>query len=426
MAERMRNLRAGAGLTKTSLARPKYTVSFVSQIEAGRRRPSPEALEFFAKQLGVSAQYLATGVPEDLERDLRFRLQEAEHSLLQDEAAAAAETLLSIRARAAEYGLEAIKQRALVLLGEARVRQGKTHEAIELLEEARGGDLSDHDEGSAVWALARAYRALGDLAYAVDVVESFLRKGERGPLDPTVAAQLQSVLVSIYFERGDITRASRAAERAVAAAKQGASTEIRAEAFWHASRVLAEAKRWDEALDYANRARALMEELEDRRSMGQVHTAYAFICLETDPPRIEEAREHLLDAERILSDAGSRGDLAYVYTERSRLALLEGNFDESLRYADAAIADCLPEDELEMARCVFRKGRALAALKRADEARAVLRDAAETFGRLGARQQEAACLRELGEVELVAGDQPAALDAFRQGLEALDPARTRV
>src|SRR5206468_12009488 len=108
---------------------------------------------------------------------------------------------------------------------------------------------------------------------------------------------------------GDMTKAEQAAERAVASAAQGASIEIRAEAFWHASRVLAETKKWDQALEFASRARALMEELQDRRSVGQVHTAYAFICLETEPPRLEEARGHLDQAERILSDIGSRGAL---------------------------------------------------------------------------------------------------------------------
>src|SRR5437016_2575602 len=40
LASRFRELRVRAGLTKTALARPKYTVSYVSQIESGRRNPS--------------------------------------------------------------------------------------------------------------------------------------------------------------------------------------------------------------------------------------------------------------------------------------------------------------------------------------------------------------------------------------------------
>ena len=77
LSTRLRDLRLQAGLTKTALAKPRYTVSYVSQIEAGRRTPSGEAVAFIAGQLGVSAQCLATGIPDEIEEELRFRLEEA-------------------------------------------------------------------------------------------------------------------------------------------------------------------------------------------------------------------------------------------------------------------------------------------------------------------------------------------------------------
>jgi predicted TPR repeat methyltransferase len=60
-----------------------------------------------------------------------------------------------------------------------------------------------------------------------------------------------------------------------------------------------------------------------------------------------------------------------------------------------------------------------------DGARTALGAAAESFRRLGARQQEAACWREMGEMDIAAGDGEAALKALREGLEALDPQRSR-
>src|SRR6266571_1547261 len=104
VSERLRDLRVRAGLTKTALAKPRYTVSYVSQIEAGRRNPSSEAVSFFADQLGVSSGYLATGVPDHVEEELRYRLEEAREAVRvhpQD-----AEALLRhVRERAGEYGL---------------------------------------------------------------------------------------------------------------------------------------------------------------------------------------------------------------------------------------------------------------------------------------------------------------------------------
>src|SRR5439155_25809993 len=77
LATRFRELRVRAGLTKTALARPRYTVSYVSQIESGRRTPSREAMEFFAERLSVTPRFLATGIPDGLEDELRYRLEEA-------------------------------------------------------------------------------------------------------------------------------------------------------------------------------------------------------------------------------------------------------------------------------------------------------------------------------------------------------------
>ena len=156
---------------------------------------------------------------------------------------------------AERYGVKRIHARGLALLGEALALGGRLREAIDRLEVALdAGELMERDTGLAVSRLARTYRTVGDLAYAAELVEGYLNRGERPPLEPGIAAELQSVLVSIYFERGDIHRSEQAALRALAAAGQGAPPQIRANAYWDASRVMAEAKRWDEALRHAQRA----------------------------------------------------------------------------------------------------------------------------------------------------------------------------
>ena len=53
LARRFEDLRVRAGLTKTALAKPRYTVSYVSQIESGRRTPSSEAMRFFAERMKI-------------------------------------------------------------------------------------------------------------------------------------------------------------------------------------------------------------------------------------------------------------------------------------------------------------------------------------------------------------------------------------
>ena len=425
VAARIRDLRVQRGLTKTALARPRYTVSYVSQIEAGRRIPSRQAMEFFADQLGVSSHFLTTGQPDELEHELRFLLEDARRALREGRAGDAYQGATVVVARAGEFQIRSIGAEARRVAAEALAEQGKLGAAIDAFEElTEDPELPLRERALAVVGLARAYRTEGDLAYAAQLVEAFLGRTDRAPLDPSLAAELQSVLVSIYFERGDIARAERAARHALDAAAHVGSLELRARAAWYASRVLAERRQWAEALEHATRARVYMEELDDRQSVARLHNAYAFICLDAEPPRIEEALDHLNRAEALLSGSSARGELAYVLEERGRIALLQEQPEEALRWAEQSLEQASP-DGLETARCWFLKGRALSAIGRREEARSALGEAAQRFGRLGARQQEAGAWRELGEIELESGDTGAALEALRAGLAALDPRRTR-
>src|SRR5437867_1040235 len=65
-------------MSQRELAAPRYDGSFVSQIEAGRRMPSPEALHFFARKLKVSPDDLSAEVPPSTRLELEMARQEAQ------------------------------------------------------------------------------------------------------------------------------------------------------------------------------------------------------------------------------------------------------------------------------------------------------------------------------------------------------------
>ena len=65
VGERLRQAREAAGLTQRELSFEGCTAAYVSRIEAGARVPSLQILHEFAKRLGVTPEYLATGQPEE-------------------------------------------------------------------------------------------------------------------------------------------------------------------------------------------------------------------------------------------------------------------------------------------------------------------------------------------------------------------------
>src|SRR5437660_808288 len=65
LGERLRQLRVAAGMTQTDLAGERFSKEYVSQIERGKTRPTPETIDWLAVRLGVDAGFLANGVSAD-------------------------------------------------------------------------------------------------------------------------------------------------------------------------------------------------------------------------------------------------------------------------------------------------------------------------------------------------------------------------
>ncbi len=133
---RFHDLKKQRGLTTTALAFPRYSVSYISRIEAGQRRPSPEALAHLAERLGVSSDYLATGIPDGLESSIRFRLEDARRQLYAETAAAVEESLRDLLAEVEGYKLDSLRAMILAALGVSLRLQAHFREAIEAFEQA--------------------------------------------------------------------------------------------------------------------------------------------------------------------------------------------------------------------------------------------------------------------------------------------------
>src|ERR671928_91713 len=65
LGDRLRQLRTAAGMTQTDLAGDRFSKEYVSQIERGKTRPTPETIAWLAQRLGVDAGFLEHGVSSD-------------------------------------------------------------------------------------------------------------------------------------------------------------------------------------------------------------------------------------------------------------------------------------------------------------------------------------------------------------------------
>src|SRR5215208_364815 len=78
LGDRVRLLRVAAGLTQTELAGDRFSKEYVSQIERGKTRPTPETVEWLAKRLDVDVGFLTNGVSTEQRHRVEAALVRAE------------------------------------------------------------------------------------------------------------------------------------------------------------------------------------------------------------------------------------------------------------------------------------------------------------------------------------------------------------
>src|SRR5512133_2146721 len=78
LGTRLRQLRVAAGLTQSDLAGDRFSKEYVSQIERGKTRPTPQTLSWIAERLGVDVSYLQTGQTWDEYAEVEAAVMRAE------------------------------------------------------------------------------------------------------------------------------------------------------------------------------------------------------------------------------------------------------------------------------------------------------------------------------------------------------------
>src|SRR3954466_16153011 len=120
LGERLRQLRVAAGRTQTDLAGDRFSKEYVSQIERGKTRPTPETVAWLAARLGVDAAFLEQGVSADDRGRVEASLTRGEALSEAGDHAGAVEEFSQARAALASLGAVELEVRALA--GEAWAR----------------------------------------------------------------------------------------------------------------------------------------------------------------------------------------------------------------------------------------------------------------------------------------------------------------
>lgn len=414
LGARIKAARVAAGLTQPALAGKEASVAFLSRIESGQRRPSPELLNALASRLGVTVEYLVIGEAWQDARRLELQLDHAELALVGGEAGTA---LTQAREVLASSALQAVPD------GPTRARYVEAA-ALDALGDpaattAFQGVLEGEPDSStalkAATALSRIWREQGQLARAIACAQAALADAPPEMLCSEEGIRLSVTLAAALFMDGRTVEAAELCDRAIAESERLSSPIARASAYWNASVIRADSGEMTEAIGMARRALHLLENTERVRDIGRLRTQLGEIMLRADPPRIDDAKEQLAIADTELDwSEASPADRAHNDLVNAQALYMEGDTDQARTRAVSVLATSADELPLVSVEALTLLGQVAWSTGEGEEARGWYRRAITILTGVGADREAAQVWFELGTLAAQAGLTAESADAFRR------------
>ena len=418
IGRRVQQLRVERGLTQKQLAEPVYTPAYISTLEAGRVRPSDDALRHLADRLGVEFDELATGRPARLVTELRLRLTEAQRTLAAGAAEEAVQQYTGLLAEAETHGLAEEEAAALLGLGECALETGDLAEGRLYFEraEARLVDAPLTARVPALRGRAVAHYLAGELRYAVYLLESTLDELNRGGLhDPDALLLLYASVIGPYMDMGAHARAAQAAEFALALAPQSGDPALVARMHRSVARTLLAEGRLAEADTSLAKAAELYRGLQLRTELANCHWMRGYVYAQNG--ELERAEEEMREALHMLSATRAALYSSQLTVELADVLHRRGRSQEAAELLRDVLGGLSPERGAVHAAAAHRLLGIIAEdARRVEEAEEHYVRALSLLERAGAAGDLADLCRLLGDLLRRGGRIEAALDAYRTGL----------
>ena len=428
LGDRLRLLRVAAGLTQTELAGDRFSKEYVSQIERGKTRPTPETVEWLAQRLDVDPSFLTSGVSTDERGRVEAVLSRAE-ALTQahdyKDAIAAYE-----EARAAVAATNSVELEVRSRAGEAwaRMEEGDVQIALELLTGARalveGGVFSDIDRADILYRLGACRYKLSSISTAIGMFNEALELADRSELPcDLLRADILQRRSRCYRRQRDVEAAREDVERALELAQGINDRGMMAHVYFQASLVAERTGHWPLSRSYAEKAKGLYQELEDERNVGRMLINLGGLTLLLGKP--QEAIEHLKASFAVAVEVDSKGDAAQAMGGLATVHLTLGDWEAADEHARQALQllegreDFL--DEIGQSQLVL--GRSLLERGRFDEAEESFRAADATFEQFSSVSHRANVWVALGDLAARRGEDAEAARLYRNAAEALQDMR---
>lgn len=332
---RLRELREKAGLTQAELAEGIAASSYISLLEAGKRKPKPDLIAKFSSRLGVAADELLLDQSAQ-ERELNLNTAKVALSTGDlDVAKDFAEKV--INSAGFQDSLSLV---ASVVLLQVSARKGEFDGVIDKLE-----TLLKENSQAAPDLIARIGNEIvrvcfrsGNLARGVQRGEELLRDFS-SVWPETEIVELLCQLGNCHYHRGDTPRANEIVGRALKLAEKCKSPKAMVQSYWQAS-ILAESRGdLTLALSHISNAMHWTKLAELSQVLPILNDNAAKWMLDLPNPDLKRVYDLAESAYLDLSSHNHPGHAAYACITLSEVELRRGNYESALAYARKGLSE---------------------------------------------------------------------------------------
>jgi tetratricopeptide (TPR) repeat protein len=415
-------------MTQTDLAAERFSKEYISQIERGKTRPTPQTIEWLAARLGVDAVFLASGVSSDDRARAEAVLSHAEALVEKLEFGEAVEEYGRALSPVVATGSVELQVRRLSGEAWARMHHGEVRAGIELLGRARAlvekPEFSDTERAEIVFRLGVGRYLISSIATAVALFGESLALLDRSafPSD-LLRSNILTWRSRCYRRQRDYEAAREDVEGALELAESLEDPHTLGEAYLQASLVAERDGHWVLARTYAERAKAQFEEASEAANVARLLNNLGGLEFLLGKP--EKAIERLKEAFAVALDHGTEDDVATVVSSLAQVYLRTGDPVAAETQARDALRRLEGRedrmDEIGNARLVL--GRALLEQERLDQAEVALAEAEDALAQLSSGPHRAAAWVAQGDLAQRRGDDRAAAVLYRRAAEALQDFR---
>lgn len=410
--KRLRELRERAGLTQAELAEGIAASSYISLLEAGKRRPKLDLIMKLSDRLGVSSEELLI---DSSMQEISLNLNTAKVALSSGDLEIAkeyAERVLS--ARGVQHSLTLA---ASVVLLQVKARQGSFDGVLDQLENLFKDNV--HAEPDVLARIGneivRVCFRSGNLGMGVQRGEEMLRDySSRWPDNEVV--ELLCQLGNCHFHRGDTARAGEIVTRALQLAEKCKSPKAMVQSYWQSS-VLAES-RGDLTLALSQITQAVhwSKIAELHQVLPILNDNAAKIMLDLPNPNYALIKDLAESAYLDLTAQHNPGHAAYTCITLSEVAFREGNMEKALAYVQQGLAELPKGIPGPKASLYSQEAKVLFRLGRVDESKMQLENAISHMNDMAPSKELAIYWGEVARVYVEIGLPDKAIYAYEQAI----------